>query len=333
LTLYAQASKSNISCNIEDVLQVKKAFLSLSADKVGKMLKVKNNSEGNRKPKINMITRGPLRKEIIIPMAKTNAGLIINSAHIHISNVNKCLKNSKSDIIADFIHVTNNEIIITMNKLANMLNLSTIEKYLKNIENVNSDLIEGLCLSKSKLYIKSIRLSYKTNQGVITPNYIKSIFKELHLFKNVVLASKPHVIKVSPKSNMAVVWVNIWDSQSSSSAKNIINHQFNIEQFVMTVYSTNMNPGIPQCKNCWKWEYSTLNCHSHISRCAKCYKAHMTEHHKEKVWCCMENKKANQMATKDSEPSPHIFKCMNCKGDHQVDSSSCPYWCNCFSRD
>ena len=145
-------------------------------------------------------------------MVKTNTKLIINLAHIHISNVNKCLKNSKSDIITDFIHVTNNRIIITMNKLANTLDLSIIKKYLKNIENINSDLIEDLCLPKSKSYIKIIGLPYKTNQGVITSDYIKGILKELHLFKDVVLASKPCVIKVSSKSNMAVVWVDIWDS-------------------------------------------------------------------------------------------------------------------------
>jgi len=171
-----------------------------------------------------MTTRGLLRKEVIIPMVKMNAELIINLAHIHISNINKYLKNSKSDIIADFIHVTNNRIIITMNKPANMLNLSTIKKYLKNIKNINSDSIEGLHLPKSKLYMKIIGLLYKTNQGVITSNYIEGVLKELHLFKNVVLASKPYVIKASPKSNIAVVWVDIWNSQSSSSVKNIINH-------------------------------------------------------------------------------------------------------------
>ena len=176
------------------------------------MLKVKNSGKGNRKPKINMMIRGLSRKEVIIPMVKTNTKLIINLAHIHISNVNKCLKNSKSDIITDFIHVTNNRIIITMNKLANTLDLSIIKKYLKNIENINSDLIEDLCLPKSKSYIKIIGLPYKTNQGVITSDYIKGILKELHLFKDVVLASKPCVIKVSSKSNMAVVWVDIWDS-------------------------------------------------------------------------------------------------------------------------
>ena len=181
----------------------------MSADEVGKILEVKNSGKGNRKPKINMITRELSRKEVIIPMAKMNAELIINLAHIHISNINKCLKNSKSDIIVDFIHVTNNGIIITINKPANMLNLSTIEKYLKNIKNINLDLIEGPHLPKSKSYMKIIGLPYKTNQGVITPNYIEGVLKELHLIKNVVLASKPHVIKASPKSNIVVVWVDI----------------------------------------------------------------------------------------------------------------------------
>ena len=224
--LYVQTSKSNISCNIEDVLRVKEAFPSLLANEVEKMWKVKNSGKGNRKPKINMPTRGPLRKKVIISIAKTNAELIINLAHIYISNVNKCLKFSKSDIITDFICVTNNGIIITMNKLANVLDLSTIKKYLKSIENVNSDSIEGPCLPKFKSYMKIIGLPYKTNQGVITSDYIEGILKELHLFKDVILVSKPCVIKVSPKSNMAVVWVDIWDFQSSSSAKNIINQIF-----------------------------------------------------------------------------------------------------------
>jgi len=164
-----------------------------------------------------MTTRGLSRKEVIISMAKMNTELIINSAHIHISNVNKYLKNSKSDIIIDFIHVTNNRIIITINKPANVLNLSTIEKYLKNIKNVNSDLIESPYLSKSKSYMKIIGLLYKTNQEVITLDYIESILKELHLFKDVMLASKPCVIKASPKSDVMVVWVDISEEHYQSS--------------------------------------------------------------------------------------------------------------------
>ena len=214
------------------------------------MVKIKNSSEGNNKPKINMTTRRPSRKEVIIPIAKHNTELIVNSAHNHISNVNKCLKNFKSDIVVDFICITNNGIVITINKPANDLNLSTIEKYLKNIKNINSDLIESLCLLKSKSYMKSIGLLYKIKQNVISPDYIKSILKETHLFKDVTLASKPYVIKASPKSDIVVVWIDIWNSQSGSSVKNIINCHFNIRHFIAIIKSTNMNLGILQCKNC-----------------------------------------------------------------------------------
>jgi len=227
-------------------------FPTLSTNEVGKVLKIKNSGEDNKKSKINMTTRGPSRKEIIILMAKYIAELIVNSAHIHIANINKCLRNSKSDIVADFIQSTNNGIVITTNKPANDLNLSTIEKYLKSIQNVDSDSIESPHLPKSKLYMKIIGLSYKINQDVISTDFIEGVLKETYLFKDVVLASKSHVIKASPKSDMAVVWVDIWDSQSSSSAKNIINHHFNIGRFIATIKGTNMNPGVPQCKNCWK---------------------------------------------------------------------------------
>ena len=248
---YAQASKSNL-LRIKDIVRVKEAFSALSADEVGKVLKIKNSGEGNKKPKINMTTRGPSRKEVIILMAKHIAELIVNLAHIHIANINKCLRNSKSNIVADFIQSTNNGIVITTNKLANDLNLATIEKYLKSIQNVNLNSIKSPRLPKSKSYMKIIGLPYKINQNVISPDFIEGVLKETHLFKGVMLASKPPIIKASPKSNMAVVWVDIWDSQSGSLLKNIINHRFNIERFIATIKGTNMNPGVLQCKNCWK---------------------------------------------------------------------------------
>ena len=71
--------------------------------------------------------------------------------------------------------------------------------------------------------MKIVRFSHITKQEVITSDYIKGILKETYLFKNVVLASKLHVIKASPKSDIAVIWVDIWNFQNGSLAKNIIN--------------------------------------------------------------------------------------------------------------
>ena len=187
------------------------------------MMKAKNSSKRKKKPRVNMTTRRLFRKQVIIPIAKLNTELIINSANHHISNINKCLKNIKSDVVADFICSTNDRLIIIINKPANASNLNMIEKYLENIENINSDSINCLCLPKSKLYLKIIGLSHVTEQGVISSNIIEDILKKSHLFKDIMLASKPCIIKASPKSDMVVIWVDIWNSQSGSMAKNIIN--------------------------------------------------------------------------------------------------------------
>ena len=203
--LYAQASKANISPNINDVLHIKEAFLSLLADEVGKIIKTKNSSQGQKKPRINITTKGPSRKQVIIPMVKSNAKLIVNSANLHIANINKYLKNMKLDIITDFICIINEEVIIIINKPANASNLSTIKKYIKNISNINSNSIDSSHLPKSKSYLKIVGLLYKMENGLITPDFVKSIVKELYLFEDIILTSKPHIIKALSKSDMAVV--------------------------------------------------------------------------------------------------------------------------------
>ena len=103
------------------------------------------------------------------------------------------------------------------------LDLSTIEKYLKSMQNIILESIESLRLPKSKSYMKIIGLPYSSELGVLFPDYIEGILVKSHLFKDATLALKPCVIKASPKSDKAVVWVDIWDSQSGSCAKNIIN--------------------------------------------------------------------------------------------------------------
>ena len=127
------------------------------------------------KPKLNMMTRGPSRKKIIILMTKSNAELIMKSAHKHITNINEYLKNSNLDIITDFIHLSNNRVIITTNCPADATELSRIENFLKKIDNIDPVSIEVLCLSKSKSYMKIVGLSYNSELGVITSNFIEGV--------------------------------------------------------------------------------------------------------------------------------------------------------------
>ena len=51
----------------------------------------------------------------------------------------------------------------------------------------------------------------------INSKVMESFIKSTHIFDNVNIASRPCIIKISPKSNMVIVWIDIWDSQSSST--------------------------------------------------------------------------------------------------------------------
>ena len=76
-----------------------------------------------------------------------------------------------------------------------------------------------------------------------------------------------------------------------------------------------MNPGVPQYKNCWKWDYSAGVCRIQGTKYVKCNSPHQTIYYRKFVWCCKANEKTNppRLETKKGEPCPHLFKCSNCK--------------------
>ena len=145
-------------------------------------------------------------------------------------------------------------ITIVTNKVTLASDLQTIENYVKTANHINSTRVEVLCLSQSKFYLKIIGIPYyqENSSSPITSNVVEDIIKQNHIFNNVVLASKLHIIKVSPKLDIAIVWLDIWDVQSRSKAKCLINRCFNIGNYIATIRGTNMNPSMLQCKNCWK---------------------------------------------------------------------------------
>ena len=56
------------------------------------------------------------------------------------------LKDIKSEIYVDFIYSDNRRIINTTNKVASALNMNIIEKYMKNLNNVNLNKVISLRL-------------------------------------------------------------------------------------------------------------------------------------------------------------------------------------------
>jgi len=97
--------------------------------------------------------------------------------------------------------------------------------------------MESLMLLQLKYFLKIIGIPYisESSNSCITSEEIEKIIKNNHIFNNIVLALKPQVIKVSPKSDMSIVWIDIWNVQSGVKAKSLINRKFNIGSFIATI--------------------------------------------------------------------------------------------------
>jgi len=162
--------------------------------------------------------------------------------------------------------------------------MSIINNYIKNSSDINSSQVDEPRLPKSKSYLKITGipfLPHPNSQERLTSNDIEAILKQNYIFDNISLASKPRVIKVSPKSDMSIVWIDIWDVQSSKNTKMLINRCFNVGNFITTIRGANMNPRVPQCKNCWKWGHMTFSYKIQGAKCIKCNSPHKSEHHRE----------------------------------------------------
>ena len=83
--------------------------------------------------------KGLLRKQVIVPMNVDNLKNFMKNSSSHISNINRALKNIKSEVIADFICADNRGVVIITNKVASPLNLQTIKRYVKNTNNIEAN--------------------------------------------------------------------------------------------------------------------------------------------------------------------------------------------------
>ena len=247
--LYAQATK--MSTNMSEVLKIKEIFLSLNAQKVDQVNNIVNG-QAKPKPCIKMTTKGPSRKQVIIPMSRENISSFMKSSSLYVANLNRLLHNAKSEVLTDYIQADNVGITIVTNKVSQQSDMAIINNYVKSLNDINSLQVEEPCLSKSKSYLKIIGIPFfphANSQKRLTPNDIETILKQNHIFDNISLVSKPRVIKVSPKSDMSIVWLDIWDVQSGNNTEMLINRCFNVGNYIVTIWGANMNSGVLQYKN------------------------------------------------------------------------------------
>ena len=154
---YAQASKQ--TANTSEVLKIKEAFPTINAKKIDQ---INNIIKGNPKPKphIQMTTKSPSRKQVIVLMSSENNNNFMKNSTTHVANINRYLRNAKSEVLVDYICSDPLGISIITNKVFLQYDLQIIDQYIKNSEDINTLQVDKSCLFQSKSYLKIISIPY-----------------------------------------------------------------------------------------------------------------------------------------------------------------------------
>jgi len=124
------------------------------------MHKAAFGQHANRAKKVQFTTKGPSRKQAIIPVHNDLVESIMGDASIHVFQINALLKNVKSSMCSKFICPCSSGITIITNNVPNPSDLSIIEKYFKSVEGINGNDIPSPRLPQSKSYLKITGLPY-----------------------------------------------------------------------------------------------------------------------------------------------------------------------------
>ena len=136
---YTQASRQSPSTS--DVLKIKESFPALNANQIDR---VNNIVKGNPKPKpcIQMTTKGLSRKQIIVSMSSDNSAAFLKNSSAYVSNLNRLLRNAKTEVMVNFIRSDLIRLIIATNKVAVQSDLQIINQYMKKSNDINKLQVE-----------------------------------------------------------------------------------------------------------------------------------------------------------------------------------------------
>jgi len=101
---------------MNEVIKIKDAFPALSVQKIDQIHKI-INSNTNPKPCIQMTSKEPLRKQVIILISSVNISKFMMNSSLHVANINWSLRNVKSEVLVNFICSDLTSIMVVTNKV------------------------------------------------------------------------------------------------------------------------------------------------------------------------------------------------------------------------
>ena len=95
---YAQVANLKVT----NILKLKENYLNLSVKKIKSIHRIINDIN-KTKLYIKITTKELLQKQVIVPRNRAYIDKIITSSSIHVTNINRALKNIKSNVIVNYV--------------------------------------------------------------------------------------------------------------------------------------------------------------------------------------------------------------------------------------
>ena len=91
--------------------------------------------------------------------SENNSNFMKNSA-THVVNINKLLRNAKSEVLVDYIHSDPLGISVITNKVSQQSDFQIIDQYVKNSSDINTLQVDKPCFPQYKSYLKIIGIPF-----------------------------------------------------------------------------------------------------------------------------------------------------------------------------
>ena len=84
------------------------------------------------------MTKDPSKKQIIVSMSKENNNNFMKNSALHMVNINRQLRNAKSEVLVNYIWSDPLGITVITSKVSQQSDLLIIDQYVQNSNDINA---------------------------------------------------------------------------------------------------------------------------------------------------------------------------------------------------
>ncbi|KAF7777776.1 hypothetical protein Agabi119p4_3848 [Agaricus bisporus var. burnettii] len=108
----------------------------------------------------------------------------------------------------------------------------------------------------------------KCPEDILTGDQVIEAMGSVDQFRGLECVRRPAVVRSRGSKDMAVAFVDVWDSKTGSRTKDLVNKVYHIRGKLIKVEYARQREFVPQCQKCWKWNHGTSRCRISHQLCA-----------------------------------------------------------------